>query len=150
VHVWVPAQDIPLSCQIPVESHFRGCCPLHCTSPGLQATQPPFKHTGVVPAHDEPLSVQTPPTHFWGCIPLQVVSPVPHPASPLSGPDSIPLPESVLPESVLPVSAPESLPVSALDHESLPESALVSPVASTVAASLDPSTQESRPMHGST
>jgi hypothetical protein len=40
---------VTVFCHVPVMSH---CCtvvvPLHCTAPGVQATQAPFKQTGLV------------------------------------------------------------------------------------------------------
>jgi hypothetical protein len=51
----------PLFCQLPLESHICGCCPLHCRLPGVQTALP----------HE-------PPLHTYGQLaPLFCHAPVP-------------------------------------------------------------------------
>jgi hypothetical protein len=70
-HAWF-TQAAPAFCQLPVGLHCCGCCGdclLHCRSPGVHATQDPFKHAGVAPEQAEPCSCQVAPalSHFCGC-----------------------------------------------------------------------------------
>jgi hypothetical protein len=49
-HVWFT--HAPASCQLPAALQVCGCVfDEHCVAAGLHATQPPFRHTGVIPVH---------------------------------------------------------------------------------------------------
>jgi len=50
VHV-DPVPQVCVVCHAPVVSHVCTAPPLHCEVPGMHATQPPFRHTGVALAH---------------------------------------------------------------------------------------------------
>jgi hypothetical protein len=97
VHTGVPPEHAePLFCQVPVESHVCGCCPLHWVELG--------EHTPVHVAvaalhaygHVAPVFCQVPvASHVCGCSPLHCVAPWAHP--PTHAP-----PEHVCPVHVAP------------------------------------------------
>ena len=62
-------QTAPLSCHVPVASHFCGWSPLHFTESGTQLpVQAPAPHTY---GHAVPMFCQVPvASHFCGCRPL--------------------------------------------------------------------------------
>jgi hypothetical protein len=51
-HVWFTQADA--FCQLPLDKQVCGwVLDEHCIAPGLQATQPPFRHAGVLPMHPD-------------------------------------------------------------------------------------------------
>jgi hypothetical protein len=52
VQLWLVSVQ-PVVAQVPVDEHVWSAVPEHCVAFGVQATHPPFRQTGVPPAHAE-------------------------------------------------------------------------------------------------
>ena len=52
VQLWLESEH-PVVAHVPLVAHVWSAVPEHCVAFGVQATHPPFRQTGVPPAHAE-------------------------------------------------------------------------------------------------